>query len=135
VIVESAGIVTSHVIYTKESGSKRFLIQDPAMNDLIRSALHKLFHPVCTMELGNYLVSPLPDSEPARLALKPWDVVDPIRKGGGFLAKHCLLPQLDRGLLLATFSAGAHGMTTALKYNTQPSPADEFINAQGTYLA
>src|SRR5262249_40068228 len=38
-IVGNAGILVSRVIYTKESGGKHFLIQDAAMNDLIRPTL------------------------------------------------------------------------------------------------
>ncbi len=44
VIVGNAGILVSRVVYTKESGEKRFLIQDAAMNDLIRPALYESFH-------------------------------------------------------------------------------------------
>src|SRR5262249_24322054 len=36
VIAGNAGILVSRVLYTKQSGEKRFLIQDAAMNDLIR---------------------------------------------------------------------------------------------------
>ena len=43
-IVGNAGILVSRVVYTKESGEKRFLIQDAAMNDLIRPALYESFH-------------------------------------------------------------------------------------------
>ena len=44
VIVGNAGILVSRVVYTKQSGEKRFLIQDAAMNDLIRPALYESFH-------------------------------------------------------------------------------------------
>ena len=44
VIVGNAGILVSRVVYTKQSGKKRFLIQDAAMNDLIRPALYESFH-------------------------------------------------------------------------------------------
>ena len=44
VIVGNAGILVSRVLYTKQSGEKRFLIQDAAMNDLIRPALYESFH-------------------------------------------------------------------------------------------
>ena len=36
VIAGNAGILVSRVVYTKQSGEKRFLIQDAAMDDLIR---------------------------------------------------------------------------------------------------
>ena len=44
VIAGNAGILLSRVLYTKESGEKRFLIQDAAMNDLIRPALYESYH-------------------------------------------------------------------------------------------
>ena len=43
-IVGNAGVLVSRVIYTKESGGKHFLIQDAAMNDLIRPTLYDACH-------------------------------------------------------------------------------------------
>src|SRR5262249_10287172 len=43
-IVGNAGLLVSRVIYTKESGGKSFIIQDAAMNDLIRPTLYDSFH-------------------------------------------------------------------------------------------
>ncbi len=44
-IAGNSGILVSRVIYTKRSGDKRFLIQDAAMNDLIRPALYEGYPP------------------------------------------------------------------------------------------
>src|SRR5262249_58716738 len=43
-IVGNAGVLVSKVIFTKESGGKSFVIQDAAMNDLIRPTLYDSFH-------------------------------------------------------------------------------------------
>nr|HMP18420.1 diaminopimelate decarboxylase [Gemmatales bacterium] len=43
-IAGNAGILVSRVIYSKESAGKRFIIQDAAMNDLIRPRLYGSFH-------------------------------------------------------------------------------------------
>ena len=43
-IVGNAGVLVSRVIYTKDSGGKHFVIQDAAMNDLIRPTLYDSFH-------------------------------------------------------------------------------------------
>ena len=43
-IVGNAGLLVSRVIYTKDSGGKHFVIQDAAMNDLIRPTLYDSFH-------------------------------------------------------------------------------------------
>src|SRR5262249_23964183 len=42
-IVGNAGTLVSRVLYNKESGGKHFLIQDAAMNDLIRPTLYDSF--------------------------------------------------------------------------------------------
>ena len=44
-IVGNAGILVSRVLYTKQSGEKRFLIQDAAMNDLIRAGAVRVVSP------------------------------------------------------------------------------------------
>ena len=49
-IVGNAGILVSRVIYTKESGGKHFIIQDAAMNDLIRPTLYDSFHRIWPVE-------------------------------------------------------------------------------------
>src|SRR4051794_2407579 len=46
VIAGNAGVLVSRVLYTKQSGDKRFLIQDAAMNDLIRPALYESYHKI-----------------------------------------------------------------------------------------
>src|SRR5262249_44763316 len=43
-IVGNAGLLVSRVIFTKESGGRSFIIQDAAMNDLIRPTLYDSFH-------------------------------------------------------------------------------------------
>ncbi len=43
-IVGNAGVLLSKVIYTKREGGKKFVIQDAAMNDLVRPAMYDAFH-------------------------------------------------------------------------------------------
>jgi len=43
-IAANAGVLLSRVLYTKQSGSKKFAIVDAGMNDLIRPALYQAFH-------------------------------------------------------------------------------------------
>ena len=51
VIAGNSGILVSRVLYTKQSGEKRFLIQDAAMNDLIRPALYESFHRIWPVDV------------------------------------------------------------------------------------
>ena len=127
VIVGNAGILLSRVLYTKQSGDKRFLIQDAAMNDLIRPSLYESFHRIWPVVAAPGLPAPPEDYEAAIPGTKPWDVVGPICESGDFLAKDRSLPQLNRGDLVATFSAGAYGMVMASNYNTRPRAAEVLV--------
>jgi diaminopimelate decarboxylase len=45
-IVGNAGIMVSRVIYVKDGTEKDFVIQDAAMNDLIRPTLYDAYHEI-----------------------------------------------------------------------------------------
>jgi diaminopimelate decarboxylase len=127
VIVGNAGIMVSRVVYTKQSGDKRFLIQDAAMNDLIRPALYESFHRIwpVTLPAGT---APAPEDADAPVAdTEEWDVVGPVCESADFFAKDRALPRLGRGDLLATFSAGAYSMVMASNYNARPRAAEVLV--------
>jgi diaminopimelate decarboxylase len=135
VIAGNSGILVSRVLYTKQSGDKRFLIQDAAMNDLIRPALYESFHRIWPVDVPAGLPSPPDDYESAIEGTEPWDVVGPVCESGDFLAKDRALPPLDRGALLATFSAGAYGMVMASNYNTRPRAAEILVDGSNAIVA
>jgi diaminopimelate decarboxylase len=60
--------------------------------------------------------------------LVPMDVVGPLCETGDFLALDRLLPPLERGDLLAVFTAGAYGMSMASRYNSSPLPAEVLVD-------
>jgi len=126
-IAGNAGILVGRVIYTKQSGEKRFVIQDAAMNDLIRPALYEGFHRIWPVEVPADFPAPPDDFEAAIPGAEPRDVVGPVCESGDFLAKDRPLPPLDRGDLLAVFSAGAYGMVMASNYNSRPRPAELLV--------
>ncbi len=126
VIAGNAGILVSRVIYTKQSGEKRFLIQDAAMNDLIRPALYESYHRIWPVE------SNVPLGQEA--GLQSWDVVGPVCESGDFLAKDRELPRISPGELLAVFSAGAYGMVMASNYNTRPRAAEVLVDGANARL-
>jgi diaminopimelate decarboxylase len=134
VIVGNAGILLSRVLYTKQSGEKRFLIQDAAMNDLIRPALYESYHRIWPVALSAGIPSPPMHADSAVAGAEPWDVVGPVCESGDFLAKDRLLPRLDSGALIATFSAGAYGMVMASNYNTRPRAAEILVHGSDARL-
>lgn len=133
-IAGNAGLLVSRVIYTKQSGDKRFLIQDAAMNDLIRPALYESFHRIWPVTVPAGLPAPPEDYEGAIAGTEPWDVVGPVCESGDFLAKDRALPALDRNDLLAIFSAGAYGMVMASNYNTRPRAAEVLVEGSNARL-
>ena len=122
-IVGNAGMLVTRVLYVKESGDKRFLIVDAAMNDLLRPSLYSAHHEVwpvhCEYEKG---------SPEAEAASSPADVVGPVCETGDFLALDRMLPPVKEGDLLAIFSAGAYGMTMASNYNSRTRPAEVMVS-------
>src|SRR5437016_7770018 len=136
VIAGNAGILLSRVLYTKQSGEKRFLIQDAAMNDLIRPALYESYHRIWPAVLTAG-VPPVPEDSESAAAVagtEPWDVVGPVCESGDFLAKDRPLPRLDSGALIAVFSAGAYGMVMASNYNTRPRAPEVLVAGSSARL-
>jgi diaminopimelate decarboxylase len=128
-IVGNAGILVSRVIYTKESGGKRFVIQDAAMNDLIRPTLYDSFHRIWPVAPAAGLPAPPQDYEADIPGTLRQEVVGPVCESGDFLARDRRLPGLERGDLLATFSAGAYGMAMSSNYNSRLRAAEVLVDA------
>ena len=105
------------------------------MNDLIRPALYESFHRIWPVDVPPGLPSPPENYEGAIEGTESWDVVGPVCESGDFLAKDRALPRLDRGALLATFSAGAYGMVMASNYNTRPRAAEILVDGSKAIVA
>ncbi|MSR30654.1 MAG: diaminopimelate decarboxylase [Gemmataceae bacterium] len=133
-IVGNAGILLSRVIYNKESGGKNFLIQDAAMNDLIRPTLYDSFHRIWPVHPAESFPAPPEDYEAEIPGTKVVDVVGPVCESGDFLAKGRRLPPMNRGDLLATFSAGAYGMSMSSNYNSRVRAAEVLVDGDKHYL-
>jgi diaminopimelate decarboxylase len=129
-IVGNAGILVSRVIFTKESGGKRFVIQDGGMNDLIRPTLYDAFHRIWPVAPPSNVPAPPEDYEAEIAGTSPADVVGPVCETGDFFARNRRLPALNRGDLLAVFSAGAYGMAMSSNYNSRPRAAEVLADGQ-----
>lgn len=114
-IVGNAGVLVSRVIYVKDGNEKHFVIQDAAMNDLIRPTLYDAYHEI------------LPVAEPTDAETMMADVVGPVCESGDYLAKGRKLPRVEPGDLLATMTAGAYGAVQAGTYNTRPLVAEVLV--------
>ena len=119
-IVGNAGVLVSRVIYVKDGTEKHFVIQDAAMNDLIRPTLYDAYHEI------------IPVAEPTSTDTMMADVVGPVCESGDYLAKGRKLPKVEPGDLLATMTAGAYGAVQAGTYNTRPLIAEVLVK-DGTW--
>jgi diaminopimelate decarboxylase len=117
VIVGNAGILLTEVQYIKETDTKKFVIVDGGMNDLIRPALY-----------GSYqAIQPVIENKAQKIVV---DVVGPICESGDFFAKDREIPRPQRGDLLAVMSAGAYGFTMASNYNSHPKPPEVLVDGE-----
>ena len=107
-IVGNAGIMVSRVIYVKENEGKTFVVQDAAMNDLIRPTLYDAYHEILAVE------------ESRNETTLEADVVGPVCETGDYFAKSRRLPKLQQGDLIAIMTAGAYGAVQSGTYNTRP---------------
>jgi diaminopimelate decarboxylase len=126
-IVGNAGILVGRVVFTKSTGGKQYIIQDAAMNDLIRPTLYESFHRIWPVAPAEGLPCPPADYEVEMPGTRKQDVVGPVCESGDFLAKDRFLPPMRRGELLAVFSAGAYGMAMSSNYNGRPRAAEVLV--------
>jgi len=121
VIVGNAGVLLTEVQYLKETDTKKFVIVDGGMNDLIRPALY-----------GSYqAIQPVAESKAEKIVA---DVVGPICESGDFFAKDREVARPQRGDLLAVMSAGAYGFTMASNYNSHPKPPEVLVDGDKYYV-
>jgi diaminopimelate decarboxylase len=114
-LVGNAGVLLTRVRYLKETGSKKFVIVDAGMNDLIRPALYQSYHEI------------VPVQEPVTAKRESVDVVGPVCESGDFFAQERELPEMTEGDLAALMSAGAYGFAMASNYNSRPLPAEVLV--------
>jgi diaminopimelate decarboxylase len=117
-IVGPSGVLVTSVVYRKKNDSKRFLIVDAAMNDLIRPALYAAYHEI------------VPVTKHGDRPNETTDIVGPICETGDFFARDRELPAADEGDLLAILDSGAYGMVLSSNYNTRPRAAEVLVSGK-----
>lgn len=113
-LVGGAGILVARVIYVKEGESRRFLIVDAGMNDLLRPSLYDAYH----------------DVTPVRHAsgeAQTCDVVGPVCETGDAFARDRSLPPMKAGDLIAIRDVGAYGAVMASAYNSRPLASEVLV--------
>jgi len=115
-IIGNAGYLISKITYIKQTNSKKFVILDSAMNDLIRPALYGAKHRIIPSKLNRKKIS------------KKHEFVGPIcETTDKFLtvAKYQKINQRD---IVIICDVGAYGMVLSSNYNLRPKPAEILVN-------
>ena len=114
-IIGNTGMLISKVIYIKESGRKKFIILDAAMNDLMRPALYGAFHRT------------LPVIKSNKISNKPYEFVGPICESTDKFITLKKFQKLKEKDLIAICDVGAYGMSLSSNYNLRPKPIELLI--------
>ena len=118
-IVAGAGLLLATVILQKQTDSRRFVVLDAAMNDLLRPAMYDAWHGVVPL-------SPIDAVAPA----SPADLVGPVCESGDTFARARSLPRLAPNARVAILDAGAYGSVMSSTYNARPLAATVLVDAQ-----
>ncbi len=114
-IIGDTGTLISKVIYIKDSGSKKFIILDAAMNDLMRPALYGAFHKT------------LPVTKSKKISKKTYEFVGPICESTDRFVTLKNFQVLKEKDLIAICDVGAYGMSLSSNYNLRPKPIELLI--------
>ena len=115
-LVAEAGLLLSRVLLTKEGASRRFVVLDAAMNDMLRPSLYEAWHDI--VRIG----------DPTGREQLACDVVGPVCETGDTFASDRLLPRCEAGELVAILGAGAYGASMASSYNSRVLPAEVLVD-------
>ena len=115
-LTANAGYFVSKVLYEKQNGTKKFVVVDGAMNDLLRPALYSAYHKI----------EAITDST---TEIRAVDIVGPVCESGDFFAKDYPLPELAHNDLVVLHSAGAYGFGMGSNYNSRGRSAEVVIKS------
>ncbi len=113
-IVGNTAVLLTKVIYIKSNSSKKFIIIDAGMNDLIRPALYNAIHDI------------IPLTKNSSRCSNSHDFVGPICETSDRFLKTKSYQKINEGDNLAIKDVGAYGIVLSSNYNLRPRPV-EFI--------
>jgi diaminopimelate decarboxylase len=120
VLVGPAGVLLTRVVDVKQfPASRRFVVLDAGMTELMRPALYGAYHhvePVCP-RAGDPI---------------PTDIVGPICESTDSFGRDRLLPPVEVGDLVAVRDAGAYAAAMGSNYLRRPLPAEVLVDGDST---
>ena len=117
-IIGNTGTLVSKIIYIKDSGIKKFIILDAAMNDLMRPALYGAIHKI------------LPVSRSNSISKNIYEFVGPICESTDKFVTLKKFQKLKEKDFIAICDVGAYGMSLSSNYNLRPKPVELLIKGR-----
>jgi diaminopimelate decarboxylase len=117
-IIAPAGVLLTRVLYTKTNRGKTFVVVDSAMNDLMRPALYGAIHPITKVRR---------EKGERGIPSERVDIVGPVCETGDCFLHDWPLGEVQKGEVLAIWTAGAYGMAQASNYNARRRPAEILV--------
>ncbi len=114
-----SGLLLAGVVLSKSTGTRRFVVLDAAMNDLLRPAMYESWHGILPVAAADALA-----------AACPADVVGPVCESGDTFARRRPLPALQPGALVAILDTGAYGSVMSSTYNARPLAAQVMVDGE-----
>ncbi len=114
-IIGNSGTLLTKVIYIKDSESKKFIILDAAMNDLMRPALYGAIH------------TTLPVIKSRKVSKKTYEFVGPICESTDKFVIIKNFQELQEKDYIAICDVGAYGMSLSSNYNLRTKPLEILI--------
>ena len=113
-IVGNAGVMVAGVILVKDGTTKRFIVTDAGMNDLLRPSLYGAWHDIRSLApTGNRMTA---------------TVVGPVCESGDTFAEDRDIDAVEAGDRIAFMTAGAYGATMASTYNSRALVPEVMVN-------
>ncbi len=122
-LTANGGVLLTEVLYNKQNGSKKFIIVDAAMNDLLRPTIYQAYHhiqPIVKKSGAEDIVA---------------DIVGPVCETGDYFAHDREITKIESEEFLAIMSAGAYGMTMSSNYNARRRPPEIIIDKENIFIS
>ncbi len=117
-IIGNTGTLISKIIYIKDGGSKKFIILDAAMNDLMRPALYGAVHKI------------LPINKSNKISKNIYEFVGPICESTDKFVTLKKFQKLKEKDFIAICDVGAYGMSLSSNYNLRPKPVELLVKGR-----
>ncbi len=114
-LIAAAGALLTRVVAIKTNGTRRFIITDAGMNDLLRPSLYSAYHRIVNLSAAEGAMT---------IAA---DIVGPVCESGDFFARERSIQETSEGDLMAILDAGAYGFAMASNYNFRPRAAEVLL--------